>query len=125
MIDPRKLINQKLTDEDMSLLFLSGDALMFNSKEQFETWFFILNFPLLKKYLKLDSDSVNPDSQVAVSFDLPFDISFTDDARLKYGESNGLDLLVTVNREKERYDLATVRVNMSRPEARMLLRACR
>ena len=78
MIDPRKLINQKLTDEDMSLLFLSGDALMFNSKEQFETWFFILNFPLLKKYLKLDSDSVNPDSQVAVSFDLPFDISFTE-----------------------------------------------
>lgn len=127
MIDPNKLINKRMTDEDLSLLFLSGDVLMFKSKEQFESWLFVMNFPLLKKYLRLPNEPSTFNSTgtvVTATLDVPFVIAFHEDARVVQ-DNNGLDISVTVNREEVRYDLHEIHVNLSRPEARMIIRACR
>ena len=73
MIDRSKLTVNRLTEEDLSLLTLSAATLKFSTIRQFENWFFILNFPLLKRYVR-KSNLVKTSETQCFEFDWPFDI---------------------------------------------------
>lgn len=114
MLDPSKLITKRMTTEDMSLLFLSGGDIMFKNAEQFENWLFVLNFPLLSKYIKLE----HVDSrQVEARLDIPFTINVKD----MYSSNERFQYRVI--RHKEHVTICDIVINRSYPEARLLIKA--
>lgn len=60
MIDTDKLTIKRMTSEELSYLTLSQDTLIFKKTTQFEHWLFILNFPMLKQYIKFSEPLENP-----------------------------------------------------------------
>lgn len=118
MIDPKKFINQRMTKEDLSLLFLFGGDLEFKSPEQFENWLFILNFPLIAPYVHMKTRTP---SAVRVGFDLPFNIVFAhvNESKFQY------DILRDPSDDYYRSVLGSMTVSMYHPEARLLIKASR
>ena len=127
MIDPRKMINKRMTTEDLSLLFLGGDILYFKDTEQFQLWLFVLNFPLLKPYIKLVGYETGPAGFVTIKFDLPFCLSIRYNLGIVSGfKPNGFgrfNYKLGYNKEHQTHVIDELTIGFTYPEARLLIRA--
>jgi len=124
MIDPRKMINKRMTTEDLSLLYLAGDILQFKDNEQFEFWLFVLNFPLIKPYIKpmVTKPPGHPllHGHVTVIFDLPFCLGLP-----KQFDSGRFTYTLGYSEEHLAHVIDALSIRYSYPEARLLIRATR
>jgi hypothetical protein len=114
MIETSKLLYKRMTTEDLSLLFLTGDKIMFSTREQFEHWLFILNFPLIKPYIKLQNKSK---AAISVWFDFPFSFVIRNSGGGKFDYRG--------QRVEEGHMIHTVFVDSYYPEYRLLVKATR
>lgn len=122
MIDPRKMINTRMTTEDLSLLFLSGGILYFKDTEQFEFWLFVLNFPLLKPYIKLVGCETGINGFITIKFDLPFCLGMRRISGVTY-VGGRFNYKLGYNEEHQTQVIDELTIALRYPEARLLIRA--